>query len=277
MTCKEKLRLEHPDWSIDEINHTICVWCPSDYDYLRDPDCCSPTRILDNPNMSCAECWNREIPGTNSSLVDEDDNELSADYYKNTREVNEAMEKAQRTKTKIITISGKAQNGKDTTAQFLKEALESKGKKVLITHYGDLVKYVCKTFFDWNGEKDEAGRTLLQYIGTDVIRAQTPNYWVDFVLSILKHFPDTWDYILIPDCRFPNELDCVKDAGWDMMHVRVIRSGNGFVSPLTEEQQNHISETALDKVLPNCIVMNRGTLDDLRDYVYELAGYLEGK
>ena len=34
---------------------------------------------------------------------------------------------------KVITISGKAQNGKDTTAGLLKAALEADGYKVLIT------------------------------------------------------------------------------------------------------------------------------------------------
>ncbi len=41
------------------------------------------------------------------------------------------------------------------------------GYKVLIAHYADLVKYVAKTFFEWNGEKDEYGRSLLQHIGTE--------------------------------------------------------------------------------------------------------------
>ena len=47
---------------------------------------------------------------------------------------------------KVITISGKAQNGKDTTAGLLKSALEADGYKVLITHYADLLKYICKQF-----------------------------------------------------------------------------------------------------------------------------------
>ena len=67
---------------------------------------------------------------------------------------------------KIINISGKAMAGKDTCALILKEKLESKNKKVLITHFADLVKYVSKQFFNWNGIKDEQGRTILQRIGT---------------------------------------------------------------------------------------------------------------
>ena len=104
---------------------------------------------------------------------------------------------------KIVCISGKAQHGKDTTAKLLEETLEAQGNRVLIAHYGDLVKYVCKTFFGWDGKKDEKGRTLLQRVGTDKIRAVSPDYWVDFIVSILDIFCDEWDYVLIPDTRFP--------------------------------------------------------------------------
>lgn len=33
---------------------------------------------------------------------------------------------------RVVCISGKAQHGKDTTANLLKDELESKGKKVII-------------------------------------------------------------------------------------------------------------------------------------------------
>ena len=163
---------------------------------------------------------------------------------------------------KVIMISGKAQHGKDTTAGFLKSALEADGYSVLIAHYGDLVKYVCKTFFGWDGNKDERGRTLLQYVGTDVIRKQDENYWVRFIGKMLTFFNGTWDYVLIPDCRFPNEVDYLREMGLDASHIRVIRKG--FVSPLTEEQQAHPSETALDNVTPDYYIYNDGSLDDLR-------------
>lgn len=166
---------------------------------------------------------------------------------------------------KVILISGKARHGKDQTAGFLKSALEVDGYSVLVAHYGDLVKYVCKTFFGWNGEKDEYGRSLLQRVGTDVIRAQRPDYWVNFLTGILKLFPGEWDYVLIPDCRFPNEIERVKEAGFDTVHLRVVRES--FESPLTPEQQAHPSETALDSTVPDHYIWNNGSLKDLQKAV----------
>lgn len=178
----------------------------------------------------------------------------------------------------VICISGKAQHGKDTTAGYLKEFLESQDKKVLTAHYGDLLKYICKTFFGWDGQKDEKGRTLLQHVGTNIIRTKEPDYWVGFIGSILYLFPNEWDYVLIPDCRFPNEVEYIKkqgrlaDSPYRVTHLRVVR--DNFVSPLTEEQQNHPSETALDGYPHDYIIYNDGDPDTLKLRIERLFGYL---
>lgn len=163
---------------------------------------------------------------------------------------------------KVICISGKAQHGKDTTAKLLSEVLESQGNRVLIAHYGDLVKYVCKSFFGWDGKKDEKGRTLLQYVGTDKIRAVSPDYWADFIISILNVFHDEWDYVLLPDTRFPNEYEIYESYDMDAILLRVVRPN--FVSPLTQEQQAHASETALDNYQYDAVIVNDGSLSDLQ-------------
>lgn len=178
---------------------------------------------------------------------------------------------------KIIAISGKAQHGKDTTAGILKRQLEADGYMVLIVHYADLLKHICRSFFGWDGQKDDAGRHILQYVGTDIIRAKRPNFWVDFVIDVLGLFPDEWDYVLIPDCRFPNEIACLKKAGLDSIHIRVVRQN--FTSPLTPEQQVHPSETALDNSKPDYYIYNNGTLEDLSamlsDWITSMNGYYQ--
>lgn len=173
---------------------------------------------------------------------------------------------------KVIYISGKAQNGKDTTAKYMAEKLTGDGYRTLITHYGDLVKYSAKQFFGWNGEKDENGRKLLQELGTDIVRADNENFWRDYLIDMLRYSKDLWDYVLVADCRFPNEIiKFTRDI--DTVHVRIVR--DGFKSPLTEGQQNHPSETALDSVLPNYMIHNNGTLYDLRAKAYGLAETIE--
>lgn len=151
-----------------------------------------------------------------------------------------------------IFITGNS--GKDTSAEIIKDNLESKGYKVLITHYADLLKFICKNFFGWNGEKDDAGRTLLQQVGTNCIREQDPDYWVDFVANLVRMFPNKWDFVIVGDVRFPNELSRIADAGFPATHVRIIRPD--FESQLTEEQKHHPSETALNNIEPDFVIKN---------------------
>lgn len=56
MTCREKLRLEHPA----RVNPRFdggCEQCPHTYGYM-------PLSTSECMEMSCTECWDREIPGT---------------------------------------------------------------------------------------------------------------------------------------------------------------------------------------------------------------------
>lgn len=174
---------------------------------------------------------------------------------------------------KIVLISGKAQHGKDTVAQILKTILEEKlvDSRVLISHYADLLKYICEKFFRWNGEKDEQGRALLQYVGTDIIRKDNPNLWVDFMCMMLKYCRDKWDYVIIPDCRFPNEIERLQSVDANIFHLRVVR--DKFESPLSKAQQCHISETALDNTEPDCFLCNNGSLSELGETVREFVDY----
>lgn len=176
--------------------------------------------------------------------------------------------------TTVIAVSGHAQNGKDTCAKFLKEAFETRGYKTRIIHYADLLKFICKNYFDWDGNKDDAGRTLLQRVGTDVVRKKNPDFWVDFVFQLLNLFPDEWDFVIIPDTRFPNEVNGGQYRNEiPIEHMRVIRTTENFVSPLTEEQQKHPSETALDNVEPDFTIYN-SDLDTTRNRIASYADYL---
>lgn len=156
--------------------------------------------------------------------------------------------------THFILCSGVARAGKDTSAEIIKDNLEVRGYRVLITHYADLLKFICKNFFGWNGEKDEAGRTILQHVGTNCIREQDPDYWVDFVVNLIRMFPDRYDYVVIADVRFPNEIDRIFDAGFSATHVRIVRPD--YENQLTEEQKNHQSETALNDIKPDFVIKN---------------------
>jgi len=155
----------------------------------------------------------------------------------------------------ILPISGKAQHGKDTTANVLKQRLEKVGYKVLIVHFGDYLKFICKEYFGWDGVKDEKGRQTLQYIGTDKARRNNPDIWVNVIIELIAAISDDYDFIIIPDARFPNEIIELKDwLSSEVLSIRVNRLN--FESTLTDLQKQHASEIALDdyefEVYINC-------------------------
>lgn len=161
---------------------------------------------------------------------------------------------------KVILISGKAQHGKDTVADMIRRRLRGDNHKVLVTHYADLLKFICAYYFGWDGIKDENGRRLLQYVGTDVVREKNPSLWVDFVSTMLSYFDGNWDYVIIPDCRFPNEVSRMAER-FDTVYIRVERPN--FVSKLTPEQLAHPSETALDDYEPDYRIINDSNKSEL--------------
>ena len=143
---------------------------------------------------------------------------------------------------KIILFSGKAEAGKTTSAKLLKKKLTGQGKHAVIIPYGDYVKHTAKLLFGWDGNKDEVGRQLLQWWGTDFVRKKDSMFWVETVMRIARVLDGTIDYILIDDVRFVDEIVCW--FGYDYLSVRVERPGHE--NSLTAEQLHHISETELD-------------------------------
>lgn len=146
---------------------------------------------------------------------------------------------------KIILISGKAESGKTLSAQIIKEKLEKVNKRVLIVSFASYLKFIAKTYFDWDGKKDTKGRTLLQYLGTDIVRKKNPDFWVKTVFDFIYTFEDEFDYFIADDTRFQNEIDYFQNNDpFSYFSIRVERIG--FENSLTEKQRNHPSETDLD-------------------------------
>ena len=167
---------------------------------------------------------------------------------------------------KIILISGKAGSGKDTAAEITRRILEEEyGKCTLITHFGDPVKFVAEKFFDWNGKKDEAGRSLLQWIG-EKGREFCKTFWVDIIIGMLNAFRGQWDYVLIPDTRYLTEVQNMVSTPADAWTEDPITVRIECQSPrreMTEEQKQHISEIDLDDYHFDWYINNDGNYAEL--------------
>ena len=170
---------------------------------------------------------------------------------------------------KVILICGKAESGKDTAAGFMESWCKANGKRVMVTHYADLLRYICAKYLGWDGKKDEAGRKLLQTVGTDIFRKEYPDIWVDHIAAVLKCLGHNWDFVIIPDCRFPNEVTRLKDQGFDVTTARIIREGVTNNGRISDRQRTHSSETSMDEWDADTEIYNNDGISELESAVCE--------
>ena len=152
--------------------------------------------------------------------------------------------------SEVLVLSGKSGHGKDYIANLIKNKLIDSGYSAMIIHYADLLKYYLKTYYDWDGNKDNNGRYLLQHVGSDIIRKNDSSYWVSCVARFIATLKDEFDIYIIPDARFINEIEIIREYFPQAKTIRVERyndDGSPYINPnLTIEQLEHTSETELD-------------------------------
>lgn len=166
---------------------------------------------------------------------------------------------------RVITVSGKAQAGKDCLGAALVEEFKNRGVKACVFHYADILKLIASTCYGWKwGDKSENGRQLLQRLGTEVFRAVDQDIWVEIMIPILRGLSQDFDVVVLCDCRFVNEITKLRDSMYldEVFSIRVER--DGFDNGLTEEQKRHSSETALDNFKFDLVVKNDR---DLKSYL----------
>jgi hypothetical protein len=177
----------------------------------------------------------------------------------------------------FIVISGKARVGKDTFANILVEKLD--GNYVIRSYADSLKERVMADFkLSWEqvyvklkevedirypkGDSYWTPREILQHVGTEAYRAVDANFWIN---DLFKYFDkNNISNAIIPDGRFPDEIDAVLDRGG--VHVRIGREHGVEV-----HGNDHSSETSLDNY-PNIdyIINNNGSIEDLYFHVDQI-------
>lgn len=174
---------------------------------------------------------------------------------------------------KIYVICGKARHGKDTTALAIKKAYGD--KKVINLSYGSYIKEFAKNISDWDGRDETKPRELLQHLGTEVIRNKIDkDFFIKRLCNDIRVYSYYFDVITISDARFPDEIITPKKLFDDVIAIKVIR--NNFDTNLTNEEQKHATETALDDFNDyDYVIENNGTIDELEEKVMEVVKEVE--
>jgi hypothetical protein len=161
--------------------------------------------------------------------------------------------------TQIIAFAGRKQSGKTTCSEFIAKycngSIEPFNGAKIYNFADPLKQNICmdvlglsynqcygsdhnkNEFVDcyWEDGKQMTAREVMQFIGTDIFRKMKHNVWSSATINKIKKEQPKLG--IIADCRFPNEVEAVKNAG-------------GLVIKLTRNpfNSNHASETALDEI-----------------------------
>jgi len=170
----------------------------------------------------------------------------------------------------IYIISGAARNGKDSVADIMMKKLEGKSIKIAMADY---LKFMARKYYNWDGKKNENGRTLIQELGTERIREELgmDTFHAERVCQDIKIIENRYDYVFIPDVRFRNEVYYTKAKFPDnvtTIHVERL----GFESPLTEKQQAHRSENDLNDFKFDYYIQSDDGLDKVEDQIDLMLG-----
>lgn len=198
----------------------------------------------------------------------------------------------------IIGICGFIGSGKDTIADYLvnnhgfrRESFANSLKDAVAAVFGwdrVLLEGRTKEAREWREQRDEwwsnrlgreiTPRWVLQYWGTEVCRKA---FHDDIWIASLEHrLLKSNDDIVISDCRFPNEIKAIQQAGG--MVVRVVRGAepewfehakNFMAGPhkigwaigkhALEQHKVHASEYSWAATEFSAVLDNNGTLDHL--------------
>lgn len=172
----------------------------------------------------------------------------------------------------LIGITGKARSGKDTTADIL-----SKRFGLIKYSFATPIKEAAKVMFGLteehvNGEFKEdiipwigvSPRRIMQTLGTDwgrdIIRG---DIWVQVAKRRFEGLSEYLDNtfhcgMVIPDVRFENEADFIRENGGAIIHVSRTN---------IQGVEQHRSESGIEFKKGDARVVNDGSLEDLENTI----------
>lgn len=206
----------------------------------------------------------------------------------------------------IIGICGFIGSGKDTIADYLvnyhefrRESFANTLKDAVAAVFGwdrTMLEGRTKEARSWREQKDEwwsqrlgrdiTPRWVLQYWGTEVCRRGFhDDIWIASLENKLRTSKDS---VVISDCRFPNEIQSIRNAGGIV--IRVVRGpepewygaaeavnagprhmGWALSKDVLNKYNIHASETAWVGTTFDAVIDNNGSINDLFSQIEQLV------
>jgi len=186
---------------------------------------------------------------------------------------------------KIIGLGHYSRTGKDSLANYLIQDLRSSGLVAKKIPFAWKLKQICHDLYAWDGLREPEfydtpdgekfrdiklptiGKTPVEIwvaMGTPAVRNNVyMDTWINFVLKS-DHQADV---IVIPDVRFPNEIQAVRDAGGWL--AKIVRPGYGP------------RDTVADRALVgydgwDAVIGGSGKMSELERWALDLSDSISG-
>lgn len=172
---------------------------------------------------------------------------------------------------KIFIVSGKANSGKDTTCELINNFIKLKELISVNLQFSSYIKMYAKVISGWNGEEDTKPRSLLQEIGTSVIRDKIDNeFFIKRIIGDIKVYSYYCDAITISDARLPEEIGSIYENFDNVIRINIERPN--FDNNLNSKEKKHRTEIGLDGYNNyDYVIVNDGTLEDLNKKIEKLV------
>jgi hypothetical protein len=202
----------------------------------------------------------------------------------------------------IIGVCGFIGSGKDTVADYLvnfhefrRDSFAATLKDAVAAVFAwdrELLEGRTKQAREWReqvdpwwaerlGMPDLTPRLVLQLWGTEVARKSFhDDIWIASVENKLRNSQDS---IVISDCRFPNEIKSIKQAGGKVIWVKrgplptwyhlakAANEGKKNAQDMLEGLGIHVSETAWVGTEFDQVIDNNGSIEELYDQIKNLV------
>ncbi len=177
----------------------------------------------------------------------------------------------------LIVFSGKAQSGKSTSSEIIKQIVNEyfSNYSIQIYSFADKLKQIAKEIFFWDGDKNiyydisnskpipDKGRELLINIGKKM-REIRSTVWCEYVMNKIEieDMKNKNVIFIIDDARFLNEIELIKKFHTNYI-IRILRKGLSNI--------NDISETDLDNYNFDYYIENDESVDDLKQKLIKIT------
>lgn len=176
-----------------------------------------------------------------------------------------------------LAVVGKMRSGKDTVASMLvKQGFET-------IAFADGITEIIENYFP-EALQGAKPRKHYQHIGQE-LRKLNPNVWIDYLDRRINGLTDEDRFrfylvnkVIVTDCRQLNEAKYLKENGFMIIKVEAdedlrVERMKQVGEIVTLDQLNHDTEKQVDLIVPDYVIDNSFTYEQLETRVGEMLEY----